>query len=294
MRITNRMMSDTVLNNLSNNLQRLQSLEDQLTSGKRISRLSDDPPAVGRSLSLRAGIAAGDQFLRNMDAGVAWLQATDTSLGSATDVLQRARELAVQGANDTLTPSQRAAIGSEVDQLLQQMLIIGNSSLRSQRLFAGLVTNVNPFAYSSPPPTVTYSGDTGQMLREIDTGTTLSINVTGDTVFPPIFTAMMALRDDLNSNNSASLQSADLSNIDAAIDGLMTTRADVGAKINRLETAKDRQQQLQIHLTALLSKAEDTDFTQAISDFTNQQTTYQAGLNASAKAIQPSLLDYLR
>jgi flagellar hook-associated protein 3 FlgL len=295
MRITNPMVSDTVLRNLQSNLAALERLQNQLTSGKRINRPSDDPPAVETALNYHATIAAGEQYLRNMDSATAWLQATDTTLGGANDLLQRARELAVQGANDTLGTDQRAGIAAEVDQLLQQMVELGNATLKGQRLFAGLKTDANPFTLNAgPPTTVTYSGDNGQMLREIDVGTTLAINTPGNATFAPAFAALISLRDDLRAGNAAALRATDIPAVDAALDTVLNTRASVGARVNRLEAAQDRQQQLQVRITELLAKAEDTDYTEAISEFTLQDTVYKASLQAGAKAMQPSLMDYLR
>jgi flagellar hook-associated protein 3 FlgL len=295
MRITNPMVSDTVLRNLQNNLAELERLQNQLTSGKRLSRPSDDPPAVETALNYHATIAAGEQYLRNMDSSSAWLQATDATLGSANDLLQRARELAVQGANDTLDTNQKADIAAEVDQLLQQMVQLGNATLKGQRLFAGLKTDANPFTLNAgPPTTVAYSGDNGQMLREIDVGTTMAINTPGNSVFAPAFAALISLRDNLRAGNSAAVRATDIPGVDAALDTVLTTRASVGAKVNRLQGAQDRQQQLQARITELLAKTEDTDYTAAISDFTQQDTVYKASLQAAAKALQPSLMDYLR
>jgi flagellar hook-associated protein 3 FlgL len=230
-----------------------------------------------------------------MDSSAAWLQATDSTLGSATDLLQRARELAVQGANDTLDTNQKGDIAAEVDQLLQQMVQLGNATLKGQRLFAGLKTDANPFTLNAgPPTTVSYGGDSGQMQREIDVGTTLAINMPGNTAFAPAFSALVSLRDNLRAGNSAAVRATDLPGVDAALDTVLTTRATVGAKVNRLEAAQSRQQELQARITELLAKTEDTDYTAAISDFTQQQTVYQASLQTAAKTLQPSLMDYLR
>jgi flagellar hook-associated protein 3 FlgL len=295
MRITSSMVSDTVVKNLQNNLGALEQLQSQLTSGKRLNRPSDDPPAVETALNYHATIAAGEQYLRNMDNSTAWLQATDSTLGSATDLLQRARELAVQGANDTLDTNQKGDIAAEVDQLLQQMVQLGNATLKGQRLFAGLKTDANPFTLNAgPPTTVSYGGDSGQMQREIDVGTTLAINMPGNTAFAPAFSALVSLRDNLRAGNSAAVRATDLPGVDAALDTVLTTRATVGAKVNRLEAAQSRQQELQARITELLAKTEDTDYTAAISDFTQQQTVYQASLQTAAKTLQPSLMDYLR
>lgn len=295
MRITQQMMSDAVVSNIMTNQSRLSELERQLTSGKRLSRPSDDPAAVERTLTYRAGVEAGDQYLKNMDAAKTWLDATDASLNTVTTAFQRVRELAVEGGNSTLSQSQSAAIGAEVDQILQHTVDLGNSSIRGQRLFAGLKTDANPYTYNAgPPSSVTFTGDNGQMMREMDVGVTMQINTPGSAVFPQIFNALITLRDDLNAGNSSAVSNTDLTTLDSAMDNLMNVRSAIGAKSNRIETMQARQQEVQVRLTALQSKEEDTDFDQAISAFSLQQTLYQASLQAGAKAIQPSLMDYLR
>lgn len=295
MRITERMMSATVLRNLQDGASRLEHLQAALTSGKRLTRPSDDPQAVGRALDLRATLAANAQYTRNTDASLAWLQATDSSLGTATTLIQRARELAVQGANDALGPTQQQAIADELDQIAQQLVAVGNTSYQGQRLFAGLKTDADPFTLTAgPPTTLSYNGDSGQIVSEVDQGTSIGISVSGDRFLPALVSSVLSLRDNLRAGNVAAVRSSDLPAIDSARDALLGVRAEVGAKVNRLETIRDRRAQVDVQLQGLLSKAEDVDFAQAISELTLQQTVYQAGLEAGAKVLQPSLLDYLR
>ena len=295
MRITNRMMTDTMLRNLNGNLNRLETLHNSITTGKRISRPSDDPPALARALTFTSDIAAGEQYIRTMDTSLSWLNATEDSLASATDLLHKARELAVQGANDALTADQQVTIGAQIEEVLKQMVTVGNGSMRGERLFGGFRTDQDPFTTGPSPITgVAYGGDTGQQLREYTPGATIQINTLGNTVFPASFTALINLRNNLNAGDSRAVSSQSLVEIDAAMDTVMSARATNGAKVNRLEQAKDRQELLQVNLQDLLSKAQDTDMVDAISKFSIQETLYKASLEASSKAIQPSLLDYLR
>jgi flagellar hook-associated protein 3 FlgL len=289
------MLTDTVLQNLANNLRRLERLQGELTSGVRLSRPSDDPPAVRRALTFRAGISAGEQYLRNLDSSNAWLAATEVNLGAITDLLHRARELAVQGATDSLSNDERSAIAAEVHQILEQLVLVGNASLRGQRLFGGLITDADPFTLNQgPPTTVTYSGESGAMLREIDVGTTIQINVPGSSFLPAVFAALITLRDDLAAGNTLAISSNDIGTLDAALDDVLVVRSEVGARMNRVEATIDRQHQVQVRLQELLSKVQDTDFAAAITEFSAQETVYRAALESGSRALQPSLLDYLR
>ncbi len=295
MRITNRMLTDAVLTDISANARRMAALQQQLSSGKRLRQPADDPPGVERALTYRAALTASQQYLATMESSLAWLTATDDALGSATDVLQRAHELAVQGANDTLGPSQMASLAAEVNQLLEHLVALGNATLRGQRLFAGLRTDTNPFTLNpGPPTTVTYNGDAGPMQREIDIGTVIPINVPGNTVFPALFAALINLRDHLQAGDSTAIRTSDLGAIQSGLDSLLAVRADVGARMNRLEAARERQQLLQDHLGNLKSQVEDADFEQTVTDLAMAEAVYKAGLASAARVLQPSLLDYLR
>ena len=294
MRITHRMISDTTIRNLRSNLSKLETLHSSITTGKRLSRPSDDPAAVARTLTYTSDIAAGEVFLRTMDSATSWMSATDSALDQAGGVLQRARELAVQGANGgTLTTSDMQSIGAEVNDLYEQLGVIGNSSLRGQRLFAGQMIDGDPFTLTGTLPGYTYAGDNGEMRREYDVNAYLTINTPGEATFAPAFAALLNLRDHLNAGDATAVAS-DIAAVDAAMDTVLSARAEVGAKTNRVEAAQGRQNLLQVNLEGLRSQSEDTDFAEAISKFSIQETVYTASLQIGGRAIQPSLLDYLR
>ena len=294
MRISSRMMSDTVLRNILSNTQRLTDLQGQITSGKVLNRPSDDPAGMQRALQYRAAMAMNDQNLQSIDGSLAWMNATDSSLAAAGESLQRARELAVQGGQSQLTLDQQTTIAAELDQILKQLVGAGNSSLRGQRLFGGSRIDIDPFTEGGPmPSTVTYNGDNRIISREIEAGITVPINVDGNAAFQPAFAAVVKVRDALR-NGDAATASAGIADIDGAIDTMLNVRADLGARVNRLEATRDRLNSTNVSLSSLLSNVEDTDFAKAISEYTLQETVYRASLQSGARALQPSLMDYMR
>src|SRR5215218_10826679 len=121
MRVTTLMSSRATLRDLNDGLSRLTRLQSQLSSGKQITRPSDDPYGASRALSLRGELGGLDQFQRNVEDGIGWLNTSDTALGQMSDVLARVRELLVQGGTDTAGPSSRAAIADEIDQLTESV-----------------------------------------------------------------------------------------------------------------------------------------------------------------------------
>ncbi len=299
MRITNNMMVQRVLRNITDTAERLTGYHGQLSSGRRLEVPSDDPVGLGTALRLRTGIQEVTRYRANVDDGIGWAESTDAALGHATDILQRARELAVAGANGTLAQQSRDALAREIDQLLEQLVQVGNTAHNGRYIFAGFQTMSAPFTLQAGPPRqVVYNGDGGEMYREIGAGVTISINLPGDPVFgigpDSVFKNLVDLADDLRAGNTAAVGSARLGELDVAIDRILAYRSEVGAKINRLELSRNRLQDAEVNLGRLLSQVEDADMARTIIKLKTEESAYQVGLAAGARIIQPTLLDFLK
>lgn len=290
MRITQGMIADRTLRNLSANLTRLEGYSNQLTSGKRVSKPSDDPVAVASALSYRATLDQIDQHLKNIDDATAWLNTADSAFNSVGETLQRVNELAVTAANGTFSTEDRQAVKAEVDSLREHMLQLANTTYSDQYIFGGTRTTTPAYTSATPP---TYAGDANTLQREIAPGVTVSTNVNGQVVFDPVFTALNDLSTALGANDTAGI-AASLTTIQNAQTTLLTARAQVGARVNRLEAQRERLTDLQVNVTELRSKVEDADYASTLLNFSTAQTVYQAALKVGANAVQPSLIDYLR
>jgi flagellar hook-associated protein 3 FlgL len=294
MRITLGMMADQSLRNIQANQTRMQTLQDQLTSGTQITKPSDDPIGAAQALSLQESLDQATQYGRNIDQGTSWLNSSDSALSSVSDAIHRARELAVQAANGTLTPADRSAIQSEISQLQQHVLDLSHSKYGAYFLFSGTRSDQPGYTQYNPSTTAgAYQGNSGQVLREIATGVTTNVNVDPTSTFDPVFTAMNQLQTGLTSGSSASL-SASLASFDTALDAVNSARGQLGARVNRLDALKQRQDSVSVNLTGLLSNVKDVDMAKAITNFSMAQNVYNASLKASAQMMQTSLLDYLK
>lgn len=286
---------------LSNHIQYLQTaaermdrIQQELSTGKRIQRPSDDPEGASITLGYRREMLFEAQMRRNIDSGVPFMNATEAALGSATDAIQRARELAVQGANGTNSQAGRDAMAIEVDQLLQQMVQIGNSNFGGAFIFAGQKTDQPAFvtAGGATISSVTYQGDTGGRTRRISKQQTMDVNVIGSTVFGDVFQRLIDLRDNLRSNAPTVNQSVGY--LDTALDRVLAARADIGARINRFEDTKERSAAKDTDLQDLRAKIEDVDLTESVVKLTAQQNQLQAALGAIGRTVNMSLLDFIR
>lgn len=297
MRITDNMLITNFLNNYNNNLERLQKNQNMLSTGKRISRPSDDPVAVATSLRIRTDMTRNDAYTKNADDAKSWLDITDTALSQLNDLLQRTRELAVEGSNGTLTQTDMQKIANEIEQLKAQMIQVGNTQYNGRYIFAGFKTTTQPFSEANN----SYSGDNGVIEFEVGGGgNKIAVNVTGDKVFDvdsegisQLLTVMDKLKNALDSGSHQAVSDL-IADVDKQLENVLAVRAEVGTKSNRLDLIQNRLQDDNYNFTALLSKNEDVDLAQVITNLQMDENVYRASLAVGARIIQPSLIDFLR
>jgi flagellar hook-associated protein 3 FlgL len=196
MRITYGMSAASNLRNIELNQERMAGIEAQLTSGARIAKPSDDPIGVARAIGFQQSIDQSNQYLKNIDQGTNILNNTDAALGSVTADLQRARELAVQAANGTLSPSDRAAIHLEIDQIQKSVLDLSNSKVGSTYLFSGTRSDKPGYlqAVSSQLTPWAYQGNDRSIDREVTPGVSVGVNADAQKTFDPIFKALAQIQ----------------------------------------------------------------------------------------------------
>jgi flagellar hook-associated protein 3 FlgL len=291
-RITQSMLSRSVLSDLQDVSSRLAKTRDKLSSGKELTRPSDNPYQTSRALQYRAELAQNQQHQKAVDEANAWQNVTDTALGEIGDIVLRVRDLTVQGANGATPSSDRAVIAREIAQLLDSAKSAANAQYAGRYVFAGTSTLSPPFALTDDA----YHGDTELISREIGPGVQIAVNVTGDDVLGDASNGLIkTLRDvqaHMNANNVSAL-SQDLAALDTVHDTVVTARTDVGARTNRLDAAQSRLSQLEESTTSLLSNVEDADMAKTLIDASTQQAVYQSALRAGASIVQSSLLDFL-
>jgi len=294
MRVTQGMLVGNFLNSLNNNYKNMDKIQEQLATGKRINRASDDPVGVVTSLRLRTGLTETEKYLGNVEEATAWLDATDTALRQAGDILQHVRDLVVRGASDTMSQASRDAMAKEVAQLREQLVQVANTTHDGRYIFGGFRTTQAPF----DPVTYNYLGDPAANIDyEIGINIKMTVNITGDDVFKApldVFQVLTDVENDLNTGNTANLSTVRIGELDQAIDNILSLRSDVGAKTNRLELTKARLEDANLSLSGLLSKNEDINTAEVITQLKMQENTYRTALAAGARIIQPTLVDFLR
>lgn len=291
-RVTQSMLNQNFLFNLNKSNSAMEKYQNQFSTGKKINKPSDDPVVAVRSMYYRSGLNEISQFKRNADDGLSWMTATDDALDEVTSVLHRVRELTIQGLNGTNDKSSLTAIASEIEQLKEHLGEIANTQMAGRYIFAG--TDVKNAPYQSDDE---FNGNTKKLELSVGQNNSVQINVPGKDIFDnqdigSIFTVLDNIVSDFK--NSTQNSGDHLSKLDAQLDNILTTRAELGARMNRMELSMSRIDGLEISTTSLLSNAEDADLSRVIIDLKAQENVQRAALAVGARIIQPSLVDFLR
>lgn len=286
MRVTQSMLSNNMLRNLSSNYNKMGKLQDQLTTQKRITRPSDDPVVAMLSLGYRDNLNKVQQYSRNVSEATNWLDSTDDAISQGVKVLQRIRELTVQASNGTYEEGQRGAIAVEVDQLKEQLETIAKTQVGGKYIFNGENTNKAPAVGNFSE---------GDVELEIFDGIKLNVNTKGSELFKSVFNTLDSLKSKLEDKTASDSDIGGfLDTLDSEIDHFLKIQADVGAKQNRVEMMEDRLSSQEIIATEVMSKNEDVEIERAITDLITQESIQRAALSVGARIIQPSLVDFLR
>jgi len=313
MRITNKMIGNNIAYNIQTNVQKLARTQQNIATGQRVLRPSDDPTVVSRLLSLQGSLEASVQYVRNINDGLSYLYAADTALGTAIEILHDANELAVQGASGTLTKEDMAYIGARVDKLVDNMVDVANTDLGGKYIFAGKLNHLPPFQRSED--IITYRGDFQDIFREISFGTGYKVAGPGVGEGVPtgpfggavaagpllddgaqyygVFGTLFQLRDALNSGNTEGVSNA-LERVQQEVDHLLQERVQVGARTRHFESVKDQILDQEIRLKQIELDLGGVHIERASIDLAQQSLTYQAALGSSAQILQTSLLHFLR
>jgi flagellar hook-associated protein 3 FlgL len=300
MRITQRAVTLTALQGLNGNLNAVNKLQQQLTSGKTISRPSDSPTGTNTSMLTRADMAGVEQQSRNITDGTAVLDATDAALQDMLDQAHRVRDLTVQALNQgALNDPAREAIAAQVGGLRESLLGQANQVVQGRPLFGGVTTGKQ--AYDADGLYVGIGGAGGDpvipLTRRVSDVEAIRIDITGPEAFgdPASGKDLFAVVQSIAAHVAdPTALAADLEDLDAAINTMLTATADVGTRGARLEIAASLNAGAQLTLAAKLAANEDVDLPKTIMNLQMQQTGYQAALQATAQVIQPTLLDFLR
>lgn len=331
MRVSDRANQGVVQDNLHRSRSRLENLQTQVSTLKRVNRPSDDPVGAAKILEVRTDKVNNEQFQSNGKLAEALLNNTDHALQDLSEILMRAKEIAInQSSGASSTPETRIGVAEEVTQLYQQALAVGNRRIGDRFLFGGYRTNTAPFDREGK-----YLGDQGEMMVEIGREVYIGTNLPGSEVFntqpqgpqnevPSPRSApsqvpeknnqvnrTLASQDEESSPNinyfeelkalRVGLLTGDLNTIRGTLERfddlqgkVIALRSKIGSRVQGIQGTISAHERHNITNAQLTSSIEDADMTQVVSDLAKEETVYKSTLASSKNLIQPTLLDFLR
>jgi flagellin-like hook-associated protein FlgL len=293
MRITQRAVALTSLTGLNRNLDAVGKLQQQLTSGRLINAPSDSPTGTNRAMQTRADQAATAQQARNISDAQSWLEQSDSALQTMLSTTRRVRDLTVQGlSTGSASPASQQALAIEVTSLREGLLSLANLQVQGRPLFGGVTSGGK--AYDATGAWVGQGG--APVTRRVSDTEKIRVDITGPEAFgapgSDLFAVVNSIATDMVANPAA--LETHLADLDAIMQSMSTAVADVGTRASRIDRVAQINSDRALALSSQLAETENVDLPNTIMRLQMQQVGYEAALAATAKAIQPTLLDYLR
>ncbi|MBT9540519.1 flagellar hook-associated protein FlgL [Thiobacillus sp.] len=299
MRISTQQMFEIGSTRLVDLQSRLQKTQEQIASGRRILSPSDDPIAATRVLDVTQSQTVNKQYGVNRQYATNNLSQVEVTLGGVTELMQTIKETITTARNVKLGDSERAFMASELDGRLQQLLGLANTrDSAGNYVFSGFQSHTQPFVQTATG--ANYQGDLGQQKIQVDATRQMAVSTPGSIVFQSggqdIFATLTDLVTLLNTPGTAGLtvglDSAD-ADMDIALDRVLTVRASVGANLQELEALDNVGSDRDLQYKQLLSELQDLDYTQAITQLTQQQVALEATQKTFAKTSSLSLFNFM-
>lgn len=277
--------------NLSTTSTTLNQLYIKSSTGEEVAKASDNPSAVGSIVSCRSDLVKGERYVENCKHVQDNLSTSEIYLNSVEELMTRAKEIAVAGANDSLSASDKATYADEVSQLQDELLDLANTQVAGKYLFAGYNDQTLPF--SGDP--VVYNGTSDHQMIEISPGATVAKNITGEELFMSpvnLFTALEDLQTALASGDSANV-SAQLTPLEEAADQVRTQLSSLGNISARMDDMVSMHENALLLVDSTLSRHQDADLTEVLSEIAKMELSLEATMQVTARVSSLSLMDYL-
>ena len=307
MKISTQLLFEKATKQMTTTQTNLAKSQAQLAQGKQIINPSDAPDQASTVQRLKSILTRQDSYQTALNTVQNRLQGEDSTLSSVSDLLIRAKEVAVQANNDTLSPDNRKALGVELQGLRDQMLSLANTKDTSGNyLFAGSKATQPPFvsvAGGSPQ----YMGDQTRMKVMVGESRSMPINRTGTDAFVPVnrtlpdgstqgvgfFNVMDDLIKGVNTSDRPKMQGG-LGELDTLLGGLSMARANIGSGLKGIDQQTSVIEDTVLNLKTTLSSVEDLDYASAITKMNQQMLSLEAAQSSFAKISQLSLFNFIK
>jgi flagellar hook-associated protein 3 FlgL len=299
MRISTQLLFESGAGRLGDLQSSLVRTQQQIATGRRILTPSDDPVGAARALEITQTQSLNTRYGVNRQHATSALGMVEGTLSSVTALLQDVRTAVVAAGNGSLSDTERGFMATELRGRFEQLLGLANTrDAVGNYLFSGFQSNAPAFTKDASN-VVTYDGDAGQRLIQVDTTRQMSVTTPGSTVFQgggqDIFNTLNELVGLLNTPGAPdpALLAGHHANIDLALDNVLTVRASVGARLQELDALDYAGEDRNLQYSQILSEMQDLDYTKALTQLSQQQITLEAAQQSFVKTSGLSLFNFI-
>ena len=288
----------STLANVQKSTSNMSRLQEQISTGKKVNRASDDPAGARKILSLRSEDLRLDQYASNIQTATQSLDFNAAALSNTSDIVQRITELTMQGVSGATDQSGRTIIANEINQLLETIMQSANSKRLGRYTFAGTETTTEPFVAarnsSGNISSVAYKGNRETIQYNVGPNTNTTVNLTGDEVFMKtrLFDTIVKIRDNLF-DGAITFATNELTNLDNGAQNILNSIAKAGGISSTLELTGNRIDDTKLSLQEVLASAESADIAELVLKLTEQQSIFEASLSSGSYIFKTSILNYI-
>jgi flagellar hook-associated protein 3 FlgL len=311
MRVSANSFSDTLITQLGNLAVRQSRLQSQAATGQRVRLPEDDPVALRRVLDLNSEFRSTGQYSRNIARQLELAQASFSGIKGIKTLSDRAGEIATQ-VDDLKSPEELQFYAKEVTEMIKQAVHVMNATNRGDAVFGGTIADRPPFVMTLDANNnvtgVTYQGNTSFAETEISEGVTITTQALGENTTgsgprglvtdsrtgADFFNHLISLQNNLLAGNIAGVTAVDRASLANDESNILYHISSNGAIQARLEATDALTRERGISIEAQVSKEVDADLSQTLVKLSQTQTAYEAALQSGARAMNLSLMDYLR
>ncbi|MBT6051553.1 MAG: flagellar hook-associated protein FlgL [Candidatus Scalindua sp.] len=288
----------STLANVQKSTSNMSRLQEQISTGKKVNRASDDPAGARKILSLRSEDLRLDQYASNIQTATQSLDFNAAALSNTSDIVQRITELTMQGVSGATDQSGRTIIANEINQLLETIMQSANSQRLGRYTFAGTETTTEPFVAtrnaSGNISSVAYKGNRETIQYNVGPNTNTTVNLTGDEVFMQtrLFDTIVKIRENLL-DGAITFATNELTNLDNGAQNILNSIAKAGGISSTLELTGNRIDDTKLSLQEVLASAESADIAELVLKLTEQQSIFEASLSSGSYIFKTSILNYI-
>jgi flagellar hook-associated protein 3 FlgL len=277
---------------------KLAQAQQQVSSGLRISKPSDDPAGAAAAVTDHATLGTIDAYTQTADTATSRLTVIDSTLSDIIDKLSAAQTAAASARGTVPTQGQRDAAAATLQGISDALVSDFNAQFHGAYLFSGTAATTAPFTVGAGGVVSGYQGNTASASVNVGQGHTLQVAFDGSSIAQggaasDVFTVLSNLVTAVKAGDDAGIAQG-MAALDAATSRATLTQTQVGTGLNALDDVRTRLTNEQLSTTAHLSKTEDADMASALTQMSAADTAYRAALGAASKLGSTSLMDYLR